>query len=295
MKKFGIWLVILVILLAGGAMILASKLTVVRSSWQKKTADGKAKVLELRKKSAEAQKLVDTARSDLQQTIFGWDRYWMAPQVTQGRGQPGTINVALGTTQGLSANTVVYVFQPSPDGAGTSYVGPFKVSAVQEANAALTPNWRLQPDEDKAWRYGPNWRIRSNIPRQHRTQFADFEKMMLTKDELLAAQKEHLELQQKAKEKAELHLLLRMKELNGDPDQKNESLDKFLLEGYHKAVADLEIARNKVQAAVDDLRRHIKRTRDEIERLTQENGQLAEEGSSGVPKAAASPKATTLK
>ena len=295
MKKFGIWLVILVILLAGGAMILASKLTVVRSSWQKKTADGKAKVLELRKKSAEAQKLVDTARSDLQQTIFGWDRYWMAPQVTQGRGQPGTINVALGTTQGLSANTVVYVFQPSPDGAGTSYVGPFKVSAVQEANAALTPNWRLQPDEDKAWRYGPNWRIRSNIPRQHRTQFADFEKMMLTKDELLAAQKEHLELQQKAKEKAELHLLLRMKELNGDPDQKNESLDKFLLEGYHKAVADLEIARNKVQAAVDDLRRHIKRTRDEIERLTQENGQLAEEGSSDDPKAAASPKATTLK
>ncbi len=218
----------------------------------------------------------------------------MSP-VTQGRGQPGTINVGLGTSQGLQPNAVVYVFQPSPDGTGTSYVGPFKVSAAQEANAALTPGWRLQPDEDKAWRYGPNWRIRSNIPRQHRTQFTDFETMMLRKDELLAAQQEHLDLQNKAKTKAEEHRTLRLKELNGDPDQKNQSLDKYLIEGYHKAVAELEIARNAVQASVDDLRRQIKRTRDEIERLTQENGQLAEQASGDAPKAAASEKATSQK
>ena len=294
MKKFGIWLVILVILLAGGAMIMASKLTVVRSSWQKKTADGKAKVLELRKKAGEAQKLVDSARSDLQQTIFGWDHTWMT-QVTQRGGQPGAINVGLGITQGLQPNKEVYVFQPSPDGVGTSYVGPFKVGVPQEANATLTPNWRLQPDEDKTWRFGPNWRIRSSIPRQHRTQFTDYETMMLKHDEMLAEKQEHLELQKKAKTKAEEHLSLRMKELNGDTDQKNQSLDKFLLEGYHKAVADLEIARNAVQAAVDELRRQIKRTHDEIERLTEENGQLAEEGSSDGPKAAAIPKATSQK
>lgn len=295
MKKFGIWLAILVILLAAGGMILASKLTVVRSSWQKKTADSRAKVLELRKSAIEKQKLVDAARSDLQQAIHGWDRYWTAPQVTQGRGQPGTINVAIGTNQGLLPNTVVYAFQPSPDGAGTSFVGPFKVSAAQEAQAALTPNWRLQPGEETTWRYGPNWRLRSNIPRQHRTQFADFEVMMLRKDELLAAQQKHLELQKNAKAKAEEHLTLRMKELNGDPDQANQSLDKYLLEGYHKAVADLEIARNAVQADVDALRRQIKRTRDEIERLRQENGQLADEGSSDVPKAASNQKTTTSK
>lgn len=296
MKKFGIWLVILVILLAAGGMILASRLTVVRSAWQKKTADGRTKVLDLRKKAAEAQKLVDTARSDLQETIFGWDRYWLTPQVNKGA-RPGVINVALGTSQGLQPNSVVYVFQPSPDGAGTSFVGPFKVSAAQEAQAALTPNWRLSPEEaeqwDKTWRYGPNWRIRSNIPRQHKTQFADFEMMMLKKDELLAQQQKHLQDQQNAKAKAELHLELRIKELKGDPDQANQSLDKYLLEGYHKAVADLELERNAVEADVDALRRQVKRTRDEIERLTQENIQLAEEGSSDVPKAATSQKTTS--
>ena len=294
MKKFGIWLVILVIMLAAGGMILASRLTVVRSGWQKKTADSKTKVLDLRKKAVEAQKLVDTARSDLQQTIHGWDRYWIAPQVTKGR-QPGIINVTLGTSNGLQPKSVVYVFQPSPDGAGTSFVGSFKVSdEAQEAQAPLIPTWRLRPDEveqwDKAWRFGPNWRIRSNVPRQHKTQFTDYDVIMLRKDELLAAQQQNLQFQQSHKSKAEEHLSLRMKELKGDPDQANQSLDKYLLQGYHKTVAELEIARNAVQADVDALRRQIKRTRDEIERLTQENEQLVEEGSSDVPKAATSQK-----
>lgn len=288
MKKFGIWLAILVILLAVGGMILASKLTVVRGSWQKKTADGKAEVLDLRKKAEEAQKVVDNAKRDLQQAIHGWDRYWLT-QVAPGR-QPGTLAVALGTSQGLVPNTVVYVFQPSADGAGTSFVGPFKVSAAQEAQAALTPNWRLRPDEDKSWRYGANWRIRQNIPRQHKTRFADFEMLMLKKDELLAAQQKHLQMQQEAKTKAEEHLALRLKELNGDPDQKNPNLDKYLIEGYHKAVADAEVTRNRVQQEVDALRRQIKQTRDEIERLTQENQRLADENSGELPRAATSQK-----
>lgn len=291
MKKFGIWLVILVILLAAGGMMLASRLTVIRSGWQKKTADSKAKAIDLRKKAVEAQKLVDTARSDLQETLHGWGFPRIAPQVTKG-GQPGVINVQLGTANGLQLNSVVFVFQPSPDGAGTSFVGPFKVSAAQEAQAALTPGWRLRPEDaeqwDKAWRYGPNWRIRLSIPRQHKTQFTDFEVIMLKKDEVLAEQQQHLQMQQNSKAKAELHLDLRMRELKGDPDQANQSLDKYLLQGYQKTVADMEDDRNKVQADVDALRRHIKRTRDEIERLTQENTQLAEEGSSDVPKAATS-------
>ena len=308
MKKFGIWLVILVILLAAGGMMLASRLTVVRSGWQKKTTDGQAKVLDLRKKAAEAQKLVDNAKSDLQQAghgwglprgalpekIFGRPEVFFAPEVTK-RGPPGGLRVTLGTSHGLLPNSVVFVFQPSPDGAGTSFVGPFRVVAaqLQEAEATLIPNWRLRPEEEQesqTWRYGPNWRVRSNVPRQHKTQFSEFEMMILTKDELLASQQQHLQLQQNAKSKAEEHLSLRMKELKGDPDQANQSLDKFLLEGYHKAVADLEIARNAVQADVDELRRQVKRTRDEIERTTQQNEQLAEEGSSDVSKAATSQK-----
>lgn len=292
MKKFGIWLAILVMLLALAATPLASRLVQVRSSWQKKTADAKTKVLELRKKADEAEKAVEIAKGELQRTIHGWERYWIA-QVTQGR-QPGTLTVGLGTNQGFAPAgnviPIVYAFQPSADGTGMSYVGSFKISAADEAQAALIPNWRLRPDEDKTWRYGPNWRFRSNIPLQHRQQFSEFEKSMLLKDELVQQQQRNLEYQQNAKAKAEEHLKLRLLELNGDPDRANQNLDKYLIDGYHKAVADLELERNKVQAEVDELRRQVKRARDEIEHLTQENERLADEGSSGVPRTATNKK-----
>ncbi|MBC7820454.1 MAG: hypothetical protein IAG10_26515 [Planctomycetaceae bacterium] len=288
MKKFGIWLVLLVMLLALAATPLASRLVQVRGSWQKKTAEAKVKVLDLRKKAHEAEKAVEIAKGELQRTIHGWERYWIAPQVTEGR-QPGTLAVALGTNQGFApagnSIPIVYAFQPSAE--GMIYVGSFKISAAQEAQAALTPNWRLRPDEEKTWRYGPNWRFRSNIPLQHRTQFSDYEKTMLIKDELVAQQQKNLADQKTAKEKAEEQLALRMKELNGDPDRATQNLDKFLIDGFHKAVADLEIARNNVQSEVDDLRRQVKRTRDEIERLTQENERLADQGAGDVPRAAA--------
>lgn len=293
MKKFGIWLVILVMLLALAGTPLASRLVQVRGSWQKKTAEAKAKVLELRKKADEAEKAVEIAKGELQQTIFGWERYWIAPQVTAGR-QPGTLAVGLGTNQGFAPNgnviPIVYAFQPTAEGVGMSYVGAFKISAAQEAQAALTPNWRLRPDEDKNWRYGPNWRFRSNIPLQHRVMFANYEKTMLIKDELVAQQERNLEYQKKAKEKAEEQLELRKKELNGDPALANQNLDKHLKEGYHKTVGDLENNRNLTQGEVDELRRQIKRTRDEIERLTKENERLADQLAGDVPRAAANNK-----
>ncbi len=287
MKKFGIWLVLLVMLLALAATPLASRLVQVRGSWQKKTAEAKVKVLELRKKATEAEKAVEIAKGELQRTIHGWERYWTA-QVIEGR-QPGTLaTVGLGSNQGFApvgtAIPVVYAFQPSPE--GMLYVGAFRISAAQEAQAALIPNWRLRPDEEKTWRYGPNWRFRSNIPLQYRMEFAEYEKSMLIKDELVAQQERNLEYQKNAKAKAEEQLDLRLKELNGDPDRANKNLDKYLIEGYHKAVADMEVTRNKVQEEVDDLRRQIKRTRDDIERLTQENERLVDEGAVGVPRTA---------
>ena len=293
MKKFGIWLVILVMLLALAGTPLASRLVQVRGSWQKKTAEAKAKVLELRKKSDEAEKAVEIAKAELQATIHGWERYWIAPQVVAGR-QPGTLAVSLGTNQGIAPAgnviPIVYAFQPTAEGVGMSYVGAFKISAAQEAQAGLTPNWRLRPDEDKTWRYGPNWRFRSNIPLQHRTQFSNYEKTMLIKDELVAQQQRNLEYQENAKNKATEQLAGRMKELNGDPDLAKKNLDKYLIEGYHKTVGDLEKDRNLTQGEVDDLRRQIKRTRDEIERLTKENERLADQLAGDAPRTATNEK-----
>jgi hypothetical protein len=257
-------------------MIFSSKLTLIRNSWHKKTSDAKANVIAQRKKLAESEKAVVLAKAELQRAIHGWERYWPAVQVDRGQ-QPGVLGLTFGTNQGLALNAPVYVFQPAENGNGVSYVGPFKVKEVNEAQAALTPLWRLRMGEEATWRYGPNWRIRTNIPRQYQNTLSDLELMLLRKDEILIAQQKHLQIQQEAKKSAEEHVHLRMKELNGDPNlgPKEKSLNRFLVEGLHKAVADTEKERDAVQADVDELRRLVKRTRDEIERLTADNERLA--------------------
>src|SRR5690349_22143072 len=128
MKKFGLWLSILVVVLGLVATPFASRVVQIRSSWQKKTADAKAKVLDLRKKADDAEKSLENAKGELQRTIHGWERVWIAPQVLEGR-QPGTLNVGLGTSVAFAPAgnviPVVYAFQPSADGTGMSYVGSF--------------------------------------------------------------------------------------------------------------------------------------------------------------------------
>jgi len=224
---------------------------------------------------------VTAAKAELQRATHGWERYWPGVPVEQGR-QPGMLSLPqLGSTQGLAQGSVVYVFQPSADGAGTTYVGPFKASAVEQAKAVLTPVLRLQANEAAAWRFGQNWRIRTSIPRQHITKLIDLDSMLLRKDEFLNSQQKHLALQQKNKASAEEHLQLRLKELHGGSelpkDVKPENLDRYLVEGYHKAVAETEVARDEVQASVDELRRLLKQTRDKINQLTNDNERLAKQ------------------
>ena len=274
MKRFGLALGILVMIGAVVGMIFSSKLILIRNSWHKKTSDAKANVIAQRKNLADSEKKVVLARAELQRAIHGWEQYWPAVQVD--RAQPGVLGLSFGTNQRLALNAPVYVFQPAENGNGVSYVGPFKVKEVNEAQAALTPLWRLRGEEE-SWKFGPNWRIRTNIPRQYQNTLSDLEVMLLRKDEILFAQNKHLRIQQEAKKSAEEHLQLRLKELNGDPDlrPKEKSLNRFLVEGLHKAVTDTEAVRDSVQADVDELRRLVKRTRDEIERLKGDNERLA--------------------
>ncbi len=281
-----------VLIVIGGfiGMMFASKLANIRGSWQRKAETLRKDVVEKRKKVAELDKIVNNAKSDLQQAVHGWERYWSGVPVDAGR-QPGTLDIPLGTNHGLQPGSVVYVFQPSPDAGGTVYVGPFRAKDVLEARSAIVPNWRFRPGEETAWRYGQNWRIRTNIPQQHKTKFSDYETIFLRKEELFIDQQKHLQAQLEAKKNAESHLLMRQKELNGDSEivktiPKGENLDRFLIDGYHQAVSEAEEARNDVQAAVDELRRQAKRTKDEIERLKTDNERLARQAEAS-PKTAA--------
>ena len=283
MKRFGIALSILVMIGGFVGMYYSVKLIQVRNSWSQKinkakeAVAGKEGVVGKRKELVDLERRLLLAKTELQRATFDWNRNWSSVGVERGR-QQGALGIGLGTTQQIVQGSVVYVFQPTDDG-GTGYAGPFKVTVAQEAQSALAPFWRLREGEDANWRIGANWRIRTNIPIQHKTKFIDLEAMLLKKDEILIDKQKHLKIQQEAKASAEEHLGLRQKELNGDPElaPKQESLERYIVEGYHKAVAELEIARDEVQAIVDELRRQTKRTRDRINQLSTENEMLTKQ------------------
>lgn len=281
MKRFGILVSIFVILGSLGAMWVSSKLVLARNNWSKRVLDARTKAEKSRKELATLEKDVAAKKEEVQRAVFGWERYWPAVTVDRAR-QAGTLVVKLGAQQqGIKQNDVIYLFQPSADGASNVYVGPFKVSASQETaegtQYAVTPFWRFRQGEDTNWRPGPNWRVRTNIPKQFKTSLATYEAQFLLKDEAIAAQQEHLAIQQENKAGAERQLQLRTKELNGDPElePKKASLDKFVVEGLQKAVADSEVDRDSVLKDVDQLRRAVKQTRDEIERVKAENERIA--------------------
>ncbi len=289
MKRFGILVSIFVILGSLGAMWVSSKLVLARNNWSKRVLDARTKAEKSRLELARLEKEVDLKKSDLQRARFDWESVWPVVAVDRGR-MAGVLTVALGTQPvpaqpgmerqpGLKQNDVIYLFQPSADGAGTEYVGPFKVTAIQETSCAVVPFWRFRQGDDVTWRPGPNWRVRANIPNQHKTTLTIFETQFLQKDEAIVAQQEHLLIQQENKAGADRHLQLRMKELNGDPElePKKNVLDKFVVEGLQKAVADEEVIRDAVQADVDQLRRAVKQARDKIEQLKTDNEKLASE------------------
>ncbi len=270
----------LVLVLSIVAMSFASRIVMVRNSWQQKIAKAKKDVLDKRKQATDIERQVTAAKAELQGATHGWERYWSSVTVERGR-QPGSISPGIGTTLGLAEGVVVYVFQPGAAAAEANYVGPFKVTAAQDAVSSLAPNWRLRPGEDADWRYGANWRIRSKIPPQHIANLSTQERNLLLKDEKLKDQLEHLKLQNENKDSADEHLQKRLKELNGGSEfpmnVKKESLDHYLVEGYHKAVAEIEEVRDAVQKEVDQLRRDLKQTRDRINQLTTDNERLAKQ------------------
>ena len=141
----------LVLVLSIVAMSFASRIVMVRNSWQQKIAKAKKETLDKRKQAADIERQVIAARSELQQATHGWERYWSGVAVDRGR-QPGRLSPAIGTTLGLVQGSVVYVFQPSAQAAEANYVGPFKVELAQDAVSSLVPNWRLRPGEDADWR-----------------------------------------------------------------------------------------------------------------------------------------------
>ncbi len=273
--------VLLWFVLLGGiaSVVLTGRMLQVRAGWTKKADIVEAQYNAAEVKRVALRKTLGEAKAELDRTNFGWNRYWNQVQAAVDDPNAGTLRLNVGTLQGLKQDQTIYAFQPNPDGTTHSYVGPFKITAIQENASALAPGWSFRPSEPMdSWKPGPGWRFREEIPVADKVAFSDLDVAFTSADNKLVDKQKNLTAQENLAAAAQLHLDLRKGELNGDPNLDNlrGKLPQEMVDGLVIAIKDAEEERNAALNEVDQLRRDLRNSYLKFQSLQAANSRLSQ-------------------
>ena len=282
--KVCIWLIVLG---AIAASVMTAKMLVVRNSWTKKfealsgagTAETPGTYVENARAITKKKTQRNQLRNELTRANRGWERYWNNVTVESATSGPESLaSRAIGTANGFEVGTVVHVFQPAADNSYT-FVGPYRVADTStESLLIMTPNWRPRASVPTQMSFGSNWRVRRMIPTANKSRFNDLVVELTLKDELLLAKQQNVKVQNQMVSVAKEHLQLRLRELNGEPDNQQfaGSLPPSMIAGLVQAIQDSEEQRNLLLTEVDDLRRKLYDTYRRFQTIRDNNKQLAD-------------------
>ncbi len=261
----------LVIIAAAVAAVFSAKIVHVRNSWMKKANDAQTTLEKNQTELAALTKTRNELRAEVARQELGWNRTWDGVNIQPSRQGGGRLSAqGVGLNQKMKP-AVVYVFQS--DGAGAKLVGSFR--AEPEDNATpLIPTFKTRPTKLPGWQGGgAGWRIRQAIPYPSISRFTDLMGDLQKLDEDLIYRQRNIQTQQKLATDAKLKLDKRLNELNGEPDNNAnaENLPGWMVDGLVKAIQDEEEERNAVLADVDALRRVVKKTYDQIQKVIAQN------------------------
>lgn len=255
------------------AIYLSAKALGVRNAWmaaaQKAKETNDKNLAEISAKSL----ALELKQKEYDRLMLGWDRYW--PEVpTNLDPASGTIRMAIGTNQGLKANQVVFAYMVNPDGT-SNFVGDFRVVRIGDAAADARPNWRVRPGELQAARVAPGvWRIRTLIPNQYQTRFAELDQQILTAEQSMAGHQNALERQMKLLAEADKRVGARLSEINGNPALDGKQIPGVFIKGLLTSLAEEDEARNSALREADELLHKLKKTRETFEDVLKQNRAL---------------------
>tara|TARA_R110002095_G_scaffold124862_2_gene108392 strand:+ start:1752 stop:2630 length:879 start_codon:yes stop_codon:yes gene_type:complete len=266
MHKSGVVLVWIVALTAVGAVLLTSKVLDVRGSWLKTVEKNKAQIqkneAEIESKETENK----TLRSDLTRLMLGWDRYWDS-NVTIANQQTGEIQIDIGGNQGLGtvqqgadpvAQPVVFAFQPDQSKpSGVSYVGAFRVNALEANRAQLISVTPPQPGEVATWKNG-TWRLRALVPPNYISTLRTLRDDLVERAQQLQRKQDRIEDLNRLLAAAKQRLEARVNELIGSENApQDEILPVELRKGLIAGLEEEEQSRNQEFQETDRLRRDM--------------------------------------
>lgn len=286
MHKSGVIFAWLVALAAVGAVLLTAKMLDVRSSWLKSVEKNKEQIAKNEAEIEANTKERDDLRSELTQTMLGWDRYWDA-NVTVADQQTGAIQVNIGGNQGLgsaqqgdnaTAQPVIFGFQPDPgQPGGVGYVGAFRVTALEANRAQLVKVTPPQPGEVAQWKNGP-WRLRALVPPNYITTLRTLRDQLVERNQQLERKQDRIEDLNRLLASAKERLNTRVSELLGPENApQDENLPIELRKGLVAGLEEEEQQRNQEFQETDKLRRDLLKVFQEQQNLIQEVSQLVKQ------------------
>lgn len=269
---------ILVVLASLACALLTSKLITVRNSWAKKAQTFDASYAATQAKLVESRRQAEQLRDELEGTLREWGGL---VGVWNGVGtvvQPpdGKLNVDLGTNQRIKEKQILHGFEVRPDGQSV-YRGAFVVTTAQADRSALSPTWRVRPDDVQTWQQQGRWRWRSLVPSAYSDRADDQALSFAYLDETLNDRAATLRIQNQLIQNTEQQRQERIAELvGGNQLAQDESLAPEFRQGLTSTLADLEEERNKLLLEIRDLREQVRAARDAVVRLQQDNEQLVQ-------------------
>ncbi|QDV50580.1 hypothetical protein [Gimesia fumaroli] len=286
MHKSGVVLAWVVALVAVGAVLLTSKMLDVRGSWLKAVENNKSKI---QKNETELENKEDenkTLRGDLTRLMLGWDRYWDA-NVTVANQQTGEIQVNIGGNQGLgaaqqgadpAAQPVIFAFQPDQSKPnGVSYVGAFRVNALQPNGAQLIAVNPPRAGEVANWKNG-TWRLRALVPPNYISTIRTLRDNLVEREQQFKRKQDRIQDLNRLLASAQERLEARVGELTGAEDApQDEILPVELRKGLVVGLEEEEQLRNQEFQETDRLRRDLLNVYQKQLELVQEVSKLTKQ------------------
>ncbi|RLS82497.1 MAG: hypothetical protein DWI02_01990 [Planctomycetota bacterium] len=275
MNIWGKVLAFLVVIAAIFASIFSAKLVQVRNSWTRKSITSKNKFDELKPKIETVESQIRALNSELFLAREFWGAFLADVQTAVKNPADGSVEVNIGSDKGLQDHLLMHGFEIAEDGTST-YRGSFLPIKIENDRALMKPNWRATSAEVKTWKPG-NWRWRNQLPPGYAENFDKQLTAILKLEETRDDRLRTLEGQKKLRADADRKLKQREAELIGGEElPKSESIAPEFRDGLVAAMAQVEEERNQTLLNLDKLRRQVRSVQGDIERLLQENQDLAD-------------------
>ena len=291
MNIWGKVLAFLVILLGGGAFVLTTQLLDLRQSWMKLVATNSKALVEAKAATIAKRQELAKLQAEYDRMMLGWDTY--INNVTAGvDAAQGTLGLTVGPPQvaegkdkdGKPVQPVVYAFQPGAGGK-YEYVGEFRAERVAVGNSTFKPNWRVRPADAAMLKPGPNWRVRTRIPKSHKLKFDQMSLAFADADERFTNSTNELaKSRDEFAKKIKQALANRENELQGFESYEGDrgKVEDELIDGVLATLVREEEARNTALAQADALRHELNSTIEKFEKLKGINSKAAGDMRGGV-------------